>query len=246
MPGSPHIIRLVVAGLLVGSAVLFIFATGAERHRENSEHRAGAPVEHVESPAPTTTAPTPTSVQTAPVTATAPTPTTSHRGDSDRGEEHSAPGVNPATTTPSPTASSDRGLDEQVPAPSRSTPAAVVGETGGEHSDADQHRGEANVEKAETLFGVRTESTSTTAAAVALSVLAAAIVLWARRRWLWPVVAFAAALALLDGREAAHQAGLGHGGLEVLAVVLAVIHLAAGVAIIFAVSGRWLEPAAGR
>jgi hypothetical protein len=72
------------------------------------------------------------------------------------------------------------------------------------------------------------------------------VALVARRRWLWAVAAFAIALAVLDGHEATHQANLGRGGLEALAVMLGAAHGAAAPLAGLAAAGRPLRPAADR
>jgi hypothetical protein len=93
---------------------------------------------------------------------------------------------------------------------------------------------------------VKTESSGTAVAVVVASAVAAAAALVMRRSWFWAIAAFGIALAVLDGREAAHQANLGRGGLEALAVILAAAHLAAAALAGLVASRRELQPAADR
>lgn len=80
----------------------------------------------------------------------------------------------------------------------------------------------------ETLFGVHTESSGTTAAGVAILLVAGAIVLLTGRRWVFVAVALiVAAFAFLDIREALHQHDEARASLVAAAVALAVAHLTA-------------------
>lgn len=90
--------------------------------------------------------------------------------------------------------------------------------------------GEPNGE--ESVAGVDPESTPLVAFAIVASLLLAAGC-WFRpgRRWLLVVTAFAmAAFAVLDLRELIHQLDESNTGLAVMAVVVAILHVAAAVA----------------
>lgn len=80
----------------------------------------------------------------------------------------------------------------------------------------------------EALFGINTESTATTAIAVALLVAAAVVAIGARKRWpLLGVAALTGLFALLDAREAWHQHHEARPGLVAAAVALALTHAVA-------------------
>ena len=106
---------------------------------------------------------------------------------------------------------------------------------GGEHAEAGESEeggspsGEAEGEESdETLFGVDPDSPLVVAAGVAASLLMAAAVWRSRNRWLLSlVVAAALVFAALDVREVAHQVRESNGGLMVLALVVAALHLGA-------------------
>ncbi len=106
---------------------------------------------------------------------------------------------------------------------------------GGEHAEAGESEeggspsGEVEGEESdETLFGVDPDSPLVVAAGVAASLLMAAAVWRSRSRWLLSLVAAAAVVfAVLDVREVAHQVRESNGGLMVLALVVAALHLGA-------------------
>jgi len=83
----------------------------------------------------------------------------------------------------------------------------------------------------ETLLGINPEATGLVAAAVALSLLLAALILTVGS----PLLAISVALVMLaytalDIRELTHQLNESHAGIGALAATVAVLHLAAGAA----------------
>ncbi len=82
----------------------------------------------------------------------------------------------------------------------------------------------------ETLLGVNPESTGAIAAAVIISLLlAAALWLWQAPALLVFVAVFALLFATFDLREVAHQFGEARGGLALLALLAALLHLAVAI-----------------
>jgi hypothetical protein len=81
----------------------------------------------------------------------------------------------------------------------------------------------------ERLWGIDVESPAAIAGAVVLSLLVAAAVWWRPRRELFLAAAvFCLAAAAFDVREVVHQAGEERAGLAALAVLVALLHLGAG------------------
>jgi predicted RND superfamily exporter protein len=203
--------RMVLAAVLVLSAGGFAWASQVERSKDNTAGLArlgpegSAAREAAERSTPST--PSTTAVLTStPPTTTAPT-TTPEGSPAREAAERAAR----TTTSAAPiTVSQAPTVPLTTPSPATTVVAArtpVVGET---------------------LFGIRTESTGTTAAVVVALLAAALLALIARRRWmLLGVAVFAVALAVLDAREALHQHDEGRSSLVLAALALAAGHLAA-------------------
>lgn len=120
-----------------------------------------------------------------------------------------------------------------------------VDEAGADEGHAEAAQPESAEDESESFFGLDYEATPFVALAAACSLVLAAAV-WLRPGWapLLGVVAVAMLVfAALDVREVVHQVDESKGGLAVLAVVVAVCHLAT--AALAALTGRSATPAGG-
>jgi hypothetical protein len=224
---TPTAIQVVFAVVLALSAVGFALAARAERNQEASiSVVTGAPegsaareaAERGQSEATTTTSPPPASTQGSPTTNSNPVapPTLAPEGTPSR---EAAEHAQAATTTAAPATISPSTTSANPTAPPTSSPVAPSTTS----TASDRLVGE-------TLFGVHTESTRTTAVGVVILLAAAAVVLLVRHRWLFVAVALlAATFALLDVREALHQHDEARLSLVIAATVLALAHLTAAV-----------------
>jgi len=143
------------------------------------------------------------------------------------------------TTQPSPTPtggthSEAQHSGESAAGKAQEKPPGTSGESGAKHAGegggsetAATHASETHSEK---LLGLNPEATSLVVAAVIASLLLA-LAIWFRPEQTLLFLLVAAAMLLfaaLDIREAIHQSDESNSGLEVLASVIALLHLAAG------------------
>jgi len=200
---KPSAIQVVFAVVLAMSAVGFALAARAERDGEASI-------------SPSTSSPEGSAAREAAERGqSALTTTTSSTLGSREAAEHAQATTStaaPATLPPSTTGSSP-------PALATSSPETLPYASTGSDRLVD-----------DTLFGVRTESTRTTAVGVVILIAAATAVLFARHRWQFVAVAVLAGMfALLDLREALHQHDETRLSLALAATALALAHLTAAV-----------------
>lgn len=229
--------RFAAAGLILASAAVFAFGVTLERQSEAAEH-VTEPVATANPTPPTltpTTPPPPTSTHaTPPATTRAADQGSDHDADhdSDHGSDSDRDHHQATTTTPHPTTTA------QTPTTSPGV-AAGQGDTdadggGGDHDADGGHEGGQATEAAgrsELVFGLNLESPALVIAAVVVSVLLAIAILTIAAPWLAAVIAAAMlALMALDIREIVHQLGESRTELAAIAVVVALLHLLAGLA----------------
>lgn len=246
-----RLLRAGTAALLLASGLAFSIGTHLERashHETAAEHARETAALPVPTPLPTaTTTPTPS-----PATTHVSKPTTSATPSKD--PRLSAPEGSKAREA------GERAARQAKATPTRTPPAAAApatpssASTGSSPSQAPEGSAEreaaeratashapstqvgatdSHSENSEKLFGVNTESTRLVITAVAVTVLAALLLLVVPhprplRRVALGTFAFCVAATALDIRESIHQHSLGQGNVLAAALVVAILHATAG------------------
>lgn len=197
--------RIIVAALLIASAV--VFAIGVSVERSQAEQHSDAPAGG-QSLGNATLAP---------------------EGSAAREGAEKTIAATKAVATSAPEGSAAREAAEKKPSATAAKPLTTAAPEGSAAREAAEGGGSsgASGERAEKLFGIRTESTGLVIAVVVLSLILAAGMLIVRS----PLILVAAAVVVLgatafDIRELAHQIDESRNGVAVLAGLTGVLHIA--------------------
>jgi cobalamin biosynthesis Mg chelatase CobN len=219
--GSRKRLRTALAGLLALSAALFALGAALERHHQPTEQaREASRAEHKPAAqrATTKSADTRAGSTSSPEAANGATSEQHSSSENSKSSEGSGGTQEHASSDKSKPSQESGGESSGEGASSESS------SSGGESAQQLKAEGPSS----ERVFGVNTESTPLVIAAVAASVLLALLV------WLAPdsmalllaVVTVGLVAAVFDVREVVHQSNEGQSGVEAIAIVVFVLHLA--------------------